>query len=187
MRIKFEYPMATEENMKAVQDAINAGMDNCDLCEAFGEEMVWDCIAVLSGNKDTTWALLDHMDGNRQTGTEDWQSEICDDYIAKSQTLFSKKTPQNGIAYAIGIIDKVLIVYAREDMSLKDEKDTEWCWDYHLLNRDGAVIDEGEILGGEETPLGEIIVGVLKEYNLSTDCNWELCDFTYYHCLEYEE
>ena len=64
--------------------------------------MVWDCVAVMSGNKDTTWALLDHMDGNRQIETEDWQDEIIDDFIVKNQTLHSMKTPENGIAYAIG-------------------------------------------------------------------------------------
>ncbi len=187
MRIKFEYPMATEENMKAVQDAINAGMDNCDLCEAFGAEMVWDCIAVMSGNKDTTWALLDHMDGNNQIETEEWQVEIIDDFIVKNQTLHSMRTPENGIGYAIGINDKVLIIFACEDMSINNEKNTEWCWDYHLLNDNGTVIDEGGILGDEETTLGEAIEEVLKEYNLPTDCEWKLCDFSYYHCLEYEE
>ena len=89
MRIKFEYPLATEENMKAVQDAINAGMEDYDLCELFDEEMVWDCVTVLSGNKDTPWALLDHMDGNLQTALEDWQHEVVGDYVGECQT---KKT-----------------------------------------------------------------------------------------------
>ena len=62
--------------MKAVQEAIDSGKDIWELDEMFGDEMLWDCVAVLSGNKDTPWALLDHMDGNRQYQTEDWQSEV---------------------------------------------------------------------------------------------------------------
>ena len=85
MRIYFDYPLATEENMKAVQDAINSDKDIYELEEMFGDEMLWDCVAVLSGNKDTPWALLDHMDGNRQYQTEVWQSEVIGEYIAESQ------------------------------------------------------------------------------------------------------
>ena len=81
MRIYFDYPLATEENMKAVQTAINAGMDTCDLIESFGENVVWDCVVVLSGNKDTPWALLDHINGHEQTEIENWQSKFIDDYI----------------------------------------------------------------------------------------------------------
>ena len=85
MRIFFDYPLATEENKKAVQDAIISGKNQSELVELFGENMVWDCIAVLSGNKDTPWVLLDHMDGHEQIGYEVWQSEIADEYIAKCQ------------------------------------------------------------------------------------------------------
>ena len=85
MRIFFDYPLATEENMKAVQEAINSGKDEYDLAEMFGENTVWDCIAVLSGNKDTCWALLDRLDGHVQTSTEDWQFEIVSEYIAIQQ------------------------------------------------------------------------------------------------------
>ena len=86
MRIYFEYPLATEENMKAVQNAINSGKDICELDEMFGDNTVWHCVAVLSGNKDTPWALLDHMNGHEQVGYEDWQSEIIDEYIGLCQT-----------------------------------------------------------------------------------------------------
>ena len=86
MRIYFDYPLATEENMKAVQDAINAGKDTDELVEMFGEEVTWDCAVVLSGKNETPWALLDHMEGNRQTEIEDWQYEIIGDFIAKSCT-----------------------------------------------------------------------------------------------------
>lgn len=82
MRIYYEYPMATEENMRKIQDAINAGMDTADLLDAFPEEMVWDCVVVLSGIKDTTWQVFDWMDGNLQTRVEDWQIDYIDDYIA---------------------------------------------------------------------------------------------------------
>lgn len=86
MIVKFDYPMATEENMKAIQNAIHAGMDYPALNETFGNETVWDCIAVLSGNKDTAWQLLDHVDGSRQTRTEDWQDDIIEDYIEAQQS-----------------------------------------------------------------------------------------------------
>lgn len=85
MRVFFDYPLATEDNMRAVQEAINAGKEIWELDEMFGVNMVWDCIAVLSGNKETVWALLDHMDGHEQIGYESWQSEIADEYIAKCQ------------------------------------------------------------------------------------------------------
>ena len=82
MRIKFEYPMATEENMKKIKDAIYAGMTSIMLLDAFPEEMVWDCVVVLSDNKDATWQVFDWMDGNLQTRVEDWQIDYIDDYIA---------------------------------------------------------------------------------------------------------
>ena len=85
MRVFFDYPLATEENMKAIQEAINSGKDEYDLAEMFGENTIWDCVAVLSGNKDTCWALLDHLDGHVQTSTEDWQFEIVSEYIAIQQ------------------------------------------------------------------------------------------------------
>lgn len=81
MRIYFDYPLATEENMKAVQKAIEAGTEEWDLIEMFGENVVWDCVAVLSGNKETPWALLDCMNGHDLIGYEDWQSDVVNDYI----------------------------------------------------------------------------------------------------------
>ena len=86
MRIKFEYPMATEENMKAVQEAIYAGMDAAELLDSFLEEVVWDCVVVLSGNENTPWALLDNMEGDRQTSIEEWQYEIVENYVEESRT-----------------------------------------------------------------------------------------------------
>ena len=86
MIIKFEYPMATEENMKAIQKAINAGMGAAELLDSFLEEVVWDCVVVLSGNKDTPWGLLYNMDGNHQTAIEDWQYEIVESYVEESHT-----------------------------------------------------------------------------------------------------
>ncbi len=85
MRIFFDYPLATEENMKAVQAAIDAGKDLFELSELFDENVLWDCVAVLSGNKDTPWALLDHMNGHEQISIEDWQSAIEDNYIGYCQ------------------------------------------------------------------------------------------------------
>ena len=58
-------------------------MTPSELLDSFKEELVWDCIAVLSGNNDTVWAVFDYMDGNRQTIIEDWQYEIINDYVAK--------------------------------------------------------------------------------------------------------
>ena len=81
MRVFFDYPLATEENMKAVQDAINSGKDYEELDEMFGSETLWDCIAVLSGNRDTVWSVFDYMSGNDQTEIEDWQSNLIEKYI----------------------------------------------------------------------------------------------------------
>lgn len=85
MIIKFEYPMATEENMKAIQNAINAGMDAAELLDSFPEKVVWDCVVVLSGNRETPWAVLDNMDGNHQTVLEDWQYGIIEDFVTKEK------------------------------------------------------------------------------------------------------
>ncbi len=89
MRIKFEYPMATEENMKAIQNAINAGMDAAELLDSFLEEVVWDCVVVLSGNENTPWALLDNMEGDRQITIEDWQYEIVENYLMEDRISVS--------------------------------------------------------------------------------------------------
>ena len=86
MRIYFDYPNATEENMNAVQNAINAGKDIDELMDMFDESTIWDCVIVLTGNKDTPWALLDDMDGNEQTRIEDWQQEFIEEYIHDCQT-----------------------------------------------------------------------------------------------------
>ena len=85
MRIYYDYPLATEENMKAVQNEIIAGKDCDELCEMFGETVVWDCIAILSGNEHTPWALVDFLNGNEQIGIDDWQTDLIDNYISDVQ------------------------------------------------------------------------------------------------------
>ncbi len=89
MRIYFDYPLATEKNMKAVQDAIVSGKDIYELVEVFDDEVLWDCVAVLSGNKDTPWAVLDHMDEKEQYSPDDWQRDIIDKYIENCEFLRS--------------------------------------------------------------------------------------------------
>ena len=81
MRIYFDYPNATEENMKSIQEAINQGNDTEELFELFDENVVWDCLVVMTGNRNTPWALLDKMDGNNQTEIESWQYEMIDEFI----------------------------------------------------------------------------------------------------------
>ena len=161
MRIYFDYPLATEENMKAVQDAINAGKDFCDLTEMFDENTLWDCIAVLSGNKDTCWALLDHLDGHEQTSTEDWQSEIIGNYIGICEFLRSLSDHDE---VAIQIRN-----YVHQDMVLLIQRFSDGGWDYYLVNTDGKTLDEGGVYGDENTPLDEAIRELLKEYEIPMD------------------
>lgn len=85
MRIYFDYPLATKENIKAVQDAINEGKDTDELMRIFDEEMLWDCIVVLSGNEKTPWGLLEDMDDNAQITIEDWQYDFIGEYIIGQQ------------------------------------------------------------------------------------------------------
>ena len=82
MRIYFDYPLATEENVKAVQEAINSGKEIYELYEMFDENTIWDCITALSGNIDTAWALLDHMNGHEQYSLEDWQYDLIAEYVS---------------------------------------------------------------------------------------------------------
>ncbi len=81
MRIYFDYPNATEENMKTIQEAIDQGNDTEELFELFDENVVWDCLVVMTGNRNTPWALLDKMDGHEQYGIEGWQYEMIDEFI----------------------------------------------------------------------------------------------------------
>ncbi len=85
MRIYFDYPLATEENIKAVQDAIEEGKNIGELQEIFDEEMLWDCVAVLSGCQDKTWSILFNLDGPEQINIEDWQSEFIEEFISEQQ------------------------------------------------------------------------------------------------------
>ena len=81
MRIYFDYPLATEENIQVVQNAINEGKDIEELLDIFDDEMLWDCVVVLSGCQDLTWSILFNLDGPEQTHIEDWQSEFIEKYI----------------------------------------------------------------------------------------------------------
>lgn len=44
MTINYDYPLATEENMKAVQEAIDAGTDIETIFSMFDEELLWDTV-----------------------------------------------------------------------------------------------------------------------------------------------
>ena len=81
MKIKFEYPLATEENMKAIQDAIKAGTDVETLFSMFDEEMLWDCYIVMSGQQDVAWHVFDWQNGNEQFRIEDWEQEGIESYF----------------------------------------------------------------------------------------------------------
>ena len=153
MRIYFDYPHATEENMKAVQDAINAGKDIDELTDLFDEEVLWDCVVVLSGNKDTPWALLDHMNGHEQTSIEDWQFGIIDGYIGTCDYL--RSLPDND-ELAIKVKDIILLISRYSDGG----------WDYYLLDNSGNLIDEGGVYGDENTPMDEAIRGILETYQI---------------------
>ena len=166
MRVYFDYPLATEENLKAVQAAIDSGKTADELEEMFSIEVVWDCIAVLSGNRETAWAVLDNMEGNRQTVIEDWQYDVINDYIAKSLTLKSKATVGDNVYFAIGIQDKVLLITDRNN------DDDDYGWDYRLLDIDGNEIDAGGVYESYDKSLGEMIEELLEEYNLPSDCDW---------------
>ena len=156
MRIYFEYPLATEENMKAVQDAVDSGKDICELVEMFDEEVLWDCVAVLSGNKDTPWAVLDHMDGYEQYSPEGWQREVIDDYIGACEFLRSLSDRDE---LAIRIEDKILLIQSY----------SEGGWDAYLVNERGELLEDGGILGDEKTPIEEVIRELLQEYQMPMD------------------
>ena len=158
MRIYFDYPLATEENMKAVQDAINAGKDIDELTDLFDEEVLWDCVVVLSGNKDTLWALLDHMNGHEQTSTEVWQSEVIYDYIGNYEFLRSLSDRDE---VAIQVHD-----YIHQDRVLLIQRFSDGGWNYYLVNTNGQILDEGGVYGDENTPLDEAIRELLKEYEI---------------------
>lgn len=161
MRIIFDYPLATEENMKTIQDAINFGKDQSELVEMFGENMVWDCIAVLSGNKDTPWALLEHMDGHEQIGYEDWQSEVVEKYLAQCEILQSSKIPADMAKAAIKVQNRVLLI-----------QDFTEGWDYYLLDDNGHIVDEGGVIDVLDAPLGETIKLLIKDYRYTRLPGW---------------
>lgn len=80
MRVFYDYPLATEENMKAVQAAIESGADVDTIFGMFDEELLWDCYIVMSGQDDTAWQVFDWQNGNEQYRIEDWQQEGLESY-----------------------------------------------------------------------------------------------------------
>ena len=84
MKIKFEYPLATEENMKAVQDAIDCGKDIDTIFGMFDEELLWDCYVVMSGQQETPWQVFDWQEENGQYRIEDWQQEGIENFLHES-------------------------------------------------------------------------------------------------------
>lgn len=81
MRIYFDYPLATEENIKAVKEAIDTGVDVETLFEMFEGELLWDCYIVMSGQQDTPWQVFDWQNGNEQYEIEEWQRDRIENYI----------------------------------------------------------------------------------------------------------
>ncbi len=172
MRIYFEYPLATEENMKAVQEAINTEKDIFDL---FDEEVIWDCIAVLSGNKNTPWVVLDHMDGHEQYSPDDWQVAVIDDYVGTCEFLRSL-SDRDELAIKIqefGHQDRVLLI----------EWHSEGGWDYYWVNTDGEMLDEGGVYcnldedgnwDGRDVPLDEAVRAILRDYQIPINCKMSL-------------
>ena len=84
MKVYFEYPLATKENMKAVQDAIDIGSDIDTIFNLFDDELLWDCYVVMSGQQNTPWQVFDWQEGNEQYRTEDWQQEGIENYLRES-------------------------------------------------------------------------------------------------------
>ncbi len=166
MRIYFDYPLATEENMKAVHDAINAGKDVEELVDQFDSEVVWDCVVMLSGNKDTPWLVFDNMVDNVQTHTEDWQEWMIGNYVFKQQLLQSCVTPKDGrTEYAFRIDSKYFLIRDHEDG-----------WEYYLLNSDYEVLEDG-VEDDLDLPLGEAVKRLLEEFHLSPDDDIEKYNF----------
>ncbi len=81
MRIFFDYPLATDENIKAVKEAINTGIDAEELFEMFDDVMLWDCLVVISGQQDIQWNVFHWQDGNEQYRIEDWQIDGIEVFI----------------------------------------------------------------------------------------------------------
>lgn len=82
MTIHYEYPLATEENMKAVQNAIDTNIDIYTLIDMFDEEVLWDCYVVITGQQNTPWQVFEWQKGNEQYRIEDWQREGIESFIS---------------------------------------------------------------------------------------------------------
>lgn len=90
MRINYEYPLATEENMKALQDAIDCRKDICTIFEMFDEELLWDCYVVMSGQQDTPWQVFDWQEEDEQYRIEDCQQEGIENFLHESADRIGK-------------------------------------------------------------------------------------------------
>ena len=90
MIIKYEYPLATEENMKALQDAIDCGKDIYTIFEMFDEELLWDCYVVTSGQQDTPWQVFDWQEEDEQYRIEDWQQDRLENFLLESTNHIGK-------------------------------------------------------------------------------------------------
>ena len=84
MTINYDYPLATEENMKAVQEAIDAGTDIETIFSMFDEELLWDCYIVMSGQDGIVWQVFDWQKGNEQYRIEDWQLDSLENFLQES-------------------------------------------------------------------------------------------------------
>ena len=91
MRIFFDYPLATEENMKAVQEAIDAGNDIGTIFSMFDEELLWDCYIVMSGQDGIVWQVFDWQKGNEQYRIEDWQLDGLENFLQESIDNVSRR------------------------------------------------------------------------------------------------
>ena len=83
MKIHFDYPLATNENIEAIRKAFNTMTEPTDLYDEFNDEVLWDCFVVMSGQQNTPWALMDYCDGNEQYSPENWQRNLMDEYYEK--------------------------------------------------------------------------------------------------------
>ena len=90
MRVYYDYPLATEENMRAVQAAIESGTDIDTMFSLFDEETLWDCYIVMSGQQDTIWQVFDWQNGNEQYRIEDWQQEGIENFLYESANHIGK-------------------------------------------------------------------------------------------------
>ena len=94
MKVSFEYPLATEENMKAVQDAIDGGNDIDTIFEMFDDVLLWNCYVVMSGQQDTPWQVFSWQDEDEQYRIEDWQWEGIEKFLHESANHIDRNNLQ---------------------------------------------------------------------------------------------